>query len=49
MIQTADLQTLTSRLCKEHVREQFGAGGEVLSAHKQLIKATIDQEVQRRN
>jgi len=50
MIQTADLQTLTSRLCKEHVREQFGAEGEaVLSAHKQLIKDTIDQEVQRRN
>ena len=50
MIQTADLQMLTSRLCKEHIQEQFGSEGEaVLSAHKQLIKATIDQEVQRRN
>jgi len=50
MIQTADLQTLTSRKCKEHIREQFGSEGEaVLSAHKQLIKDTIDQEVQRRN
>jgi hypothetical protein len=49
MIQTSDLETLTARLCKEHVWEQFGAKGEaVLSAHKQLIKDTIDKEVQRR-
>jgi hypothetical protein len=49
MIQTADLQTLSSRLCKEHVREQFGAEGEaMICAHEQLIKDTIDQEVTRR-
>ena len=37
MIQTADLQTLSSRLCKEHVREQFGAEGEaMICAHEQL-------------
>ena len=50
LIQTADLKTLTSRMCKEHIREQIGTEGEaVLSAHKQLIKDTIDQEVQRRD
>jgi len=44
LIQNADLQTLTSRMCKEHVREQLGAEGEaVLSAHRQVIKDTIDQ------
>jgi hypothetical protein len=44
LIQNADLHTLTSRMCKEHVREQLGAEGEaVLSAHTQLIKDTIDQ------
>jgi hypothetical protein len=53
MIQTADVhahEAVAERLCREHIWEQFGAEGEaVLSAHKQLIKDTIDQEVQRRN
>jgi len=49
MIQTADLQTLTSRLCKEHIKQQFGEDGEAVAAeHKQLIKDTIDFEVNRR-
>ena len=49
MIQTADLTTLTSRLCKEHIKEQFGEQGEAVSVeHKQLIKDTINYEVARR-
>jgi hypothetical protein len=52
LIQTADVhahQTVAERLCREHIWEQFGAEGEaVLSTHTQLIKDTIDQELQRR-
>jgi len=52
MIQTADVhahEAVAERLCREHIWEQFGAEGEaVLSAHKQLIKDTIDQELQMR-
>ena len=49
MIETADLTVITSRMCKEYVKEQFGEDGEVVCLeHKALIKATIDSEVNRR-
>ena len=46
MIQTSDWQTLTVRLCNEHIKQQFGEDGEdVVAEHKQLIKDTIDFEL----
>ena len=47
------MQTLTSRLCKEHIKQQFGEEGEAVvpvldSEHEQLIKDTIDIQVNRR-
>lgn len=49
MIQKADLQTLTSRLCKEHIKESFGEDGDaIVKEYKALIKTTIDEEVQGR-
>ena len=49
MIKVADLQMLTTRLCKEHIKESFGElGEEVCAEFKTLIKQTIDEEVQNR-
>jgi hypothetical protein len=49
MIQVADLHSLTTRLCKEHIKEKFGEQGDAVCAeHKTLIKTTIDLEVQKR-
>ena len=49
MIQSADLSTLTTRLCKEFVKEQFEEQGEEVSVvYEQLIQYTIYKEVSRR-
>ena len=49
MIETADLRSVTIRMCKEHIKQQFGEDGEaVCREHKALIMATIDSEVNRR-
>ena len=51
MIQTADLSIQTADLscvCKEHIRDSFEDGDEVLQEHKQLITDTIDEEIHKR-
>jgi len=48
MIKTADLLTVTPRLCKEHLKKSFEDGDAVCEKHKKLIRATINREVVRR-
>ena len=41
----------SERLCKEHIKQQFGEEGEAVVPvleHEQLIKDTIDVQVNRR-
>ena len=50
MIRLADLHSLTTRLCEEHIKEKFGEQGDAICAeHEALIQTTIDVEVQKRS
>jgi len=48
LIKTADLQTLTTKLCKAHVRESFENGESIVTEYKELIRETIHEETQKR-
>lgn len=49
LISVGDLHTLTTRLCKERIKEHFGErGDQVCFEFKTLIKQTIHTEVQKR-
>ena len=48
MIKGADLNTITSRTCKDHIRASFADGDAVLEEHKVLIKERINHEIQMR-
>jgi hypothetical protein len=46
MIRTGDLMTLTVRQCKQRVEESFENGEAIVREYKQMIMATIDEEIQ---
>ena len=48
LISVGDLYTLTTRLCKEYIKEHFGErGDQVCFEFKTLIEQTINEEVQK--
>ena len=48
LIKTADLKTLTTKMCMAHVRESFENGESIVTEYKQLIRETIHEETQKR-
>ena len=48
LIRQADLNMITTRICKDHIRASFEDGDAVCVEHKDLIKETIGKLINER-